>query len=108
MNGWSPIAIDGAPSEVFVHNRTMTSGDRFIARRWEIEYATAWQSWVAGPESSRMDDFRRLAMAVGALTRRWASDTDSASSVVRCLPSTLRRCNELAFDTEAETLAYTV
>jgi ribosomal protein RSM22 (predicted rRNA methylase) len=55
-----------------------------------------------------MSDFQRLATAVKVLTRHWAAHGDSASSVVQCLPSTMGRCNELAFATEAETLAYTI
>jgi ribosomal protein RSM22 (predicted rRNA methylase) len=47
-------------------------------------------------------------MAVKALTRRWVANAVDGSRVVRELPSTLGRCNELAFATEAQTLAYTI
>jgi hypothetical protein len=86
----------------------MTSGSRFSARQWEIERASGWRSWVAGPTSSRLADFRRMAVAVKALTRHWVADAESGAHVVRSLPSTMGQCNELDFATEAETLAYTI
>jgi ribosomal protein RSM22 (predicted rRNA methylase) len=50
----------------------------------------------------------RLAEGVRRLTIRWVVSPEQAERVVLELPRTLDRCNELAFSSEAETLAYTI
>jgi len=80
----------------------------FSARRLEIDNAAAWQSWVRGHESSRIESLSRLASAVKELTARAVADSANARLLIHQLLPTLGRCNELTFETPAETLAYTI
>jgi hypothetical protein len=80
----------------------------FRAGRWEIENTARWQSWARGPKSSRIERLSRLSSAVNELTAEATDDSATARMLVRQLVATQGRCNELAFGSPEETLAYTI
>jgi hypothetical protein len=81
---------------------------RFSAKQWELDRAQDWAAWLESPESSRIERMSRLAEGVRRLTMRWAASPEQAEHVVSELPRTLGKCNELAFSSSPETLAYTI
>lgn len=81
---------------------------RFSAKQWQLHHAEDWVAWVESSRTSRVDRMSRLAEGVRRLTTRWVVSPVQAERVVLELPRTLGRCNELAFNSESETLAYTI
>jgi hypothetical protein len=87
---------------------TCVADARFSARRWELDHAANWASWIESPQTSRIERTSRLADAIYQVTLHWTACQSEAADVVLELPKTLSRCNELAFTSESETLAYTI
>jgi hypothetical protein len=85
----------------------MTEG-RFSAKQWELRHAEGWARRIASSRASRIERMSRLAEGVRRLTIRWVVSPEQAERVLLELPRTLGRCNELAFSSESETLAYTI
>jgi hypothetical protein len=81
---------------------------RFSAKQWQLHHADDWGTWIESSQTSRVDRMSLLAEGVRRLTTRWAVSPAQAERVVLELPRTLGRCNELAFISEWETLAYTI
>ncbi len=79
----------------------------FRSKRWLSEHRDGWCEWVSGPNSTRLERMDRLSQAVTNLTHHVIS-AGGAPGVAAALPTTLKKCNELAFDSEDETLAYSV
>jgi hypothetical protein len=81
---------------------------RFSARQWQLQHAEDWVTWVEGSQTSRIMRISRLAEGVRQLTMRWIDTPVQGERIVHELPRTLKCCNELAFNSEPETLAYTI
>jgi len=81
---------------------------RFSAKQWELYHAEDWARWIESSRTSRIERMSRLAEGVRQLTIRWVISPAQAERVVFELPRTLNRCNELAFSSDSETLAYTI
>lgn len=79
----------------------------FHARRWLNLNRDEWFEWLSGPGTERLERMDRLSHAVMSMTCDLIGH-DGAAELVAALPATLGRCNELAFDTDVETLAYSV
>ena len=92
---------------VSAHNSYMTEA-RFSAKQWLLKHADDWLTWIESSRTSRIKRMSRLAEGVRQLTLRWVASPEQAERVVLELPRTLGRCNELAFSSESETLAYTI
>lgn len=84
------------------------SEPRFIAKRWERAHVDDWNDWIGGASTTRVRRASVLATAVMNLTVRWTGSWVEAERVVRDLPETLGRCNEIEFSSDSETLAYTI
>jgi hypothetical protein len=82
--------------------------ERFSAKQWQLRHAEDWTTWIEGSQTSRIVRMSRLGEAVRQLTIDWTGGPAEAECVVRELPQTLGRCNELAFTSDSETLAYTI
>jgi hypothetical protein len=89
------------------HNRCMAEG-RFSAKQWQLQHAEDWTAWVEGSQTSRIARMTRLAEGVRRLTTHWITTPAQSAQIIPELPRTLKCCNELAFSTESETLAYTI
>jgi ribosomal protein RSM22 (predicted rRNA methylase) len=92
---------------VLPHNSYMTEA-RFSAKQWQLHHAEDWATWIESSRTSRIKRMSRLAEGARRLTLRWVASSEHAERVVLELPRTLNRCNELAFSSESETLAYTI
>jgi hypothetical protein len=95
------------PPTVLLHNTYMTEA-RFSAKQWQLHHAEDWVTWIESSGTSRIQRMSRLAEGVRRLTVRWVVSPAQAERVVFELPRTLARCNELAFSSDSETLAYTI
>jgi hypothetical protein len=82
--------------------------ERFSAKQWQLLHAEDWITWIEGSRTSRIERMSRLAEGVRRLTIRWVVSPEQAERVLLELPRTLDRCNELAFSSDSETLAYTI
>ena len=105
MAGWPHRSI--CAPVVSAHNSYMTEA-RFSAKQWQLHHADDWLTWIESSRTSRIKRMSRLAEGVRQLTLRWVASSEQAERVVLELPQTLGRCNELAFSSESETLAYTI
>lgn len=76
------------------------------ARKWLLRNAEDWTRWTRGSGSTRLDRAERMARAIAKLTLREASDPAVGRAAAAALPDTLGRCDELAFESMSETLAY--
>lgn len=79
----------------------------FSSRRWLRSNRDSWFEWLGSPDSTRLARFDRLAQSLVNLLGHRISAAGTGG-IVAALPSTLHKCNELAFSAEDEALAYSV
>jgi hypothetical protein len=84
----------------------MQESSRLRAGAWERSVAEQWARDAAADGSLRHRLLDELCMAIESLVRGAVCDGDTATSIIAELLVTLRRCDQLAFKTEAQCLAY--
>lgn len=78
------------------------------ARKWLLANSANWRDWTAGDSSSRIERASRMVQGLVSLTSRATSDSAQAKAVAAALPATLGKCDELTFESFAETVAYSL
>lgn len=78
------------------------------ARKWLLANSENWRDWTGGESSSRIERARRMARGLVSLTRSATRDSAQAKAIATALPATLGNCDELAFVSFAETVAYSI
>lgn len=77
------------------------------AGRWLRDHADSWTAWRSSKDSLRHRQLINMTATVSTIARR-ALLTPSANDIVTRYPDILANCDRLAFDSDAETVAYLI
>lgn len=83
------------------------TGPQWRAGRWLRDHADSWAAWRSSEDSLRHQRLVILTATVSTIAHR-ALLTPSADDIVARYPDILACCDRLAFDSDAETVAYLI